>query len=50
MRVSEEPIAMAEPRRSVWLLLVISGGVALELVWIGGWGWLAFKAVEYLIS
>jgi hypothetical protein len=40
---------MAEPRRFPWPLLVIGGGVALELVWIGGWGWLAVKVVEYLI-
>ena len=45
--VSGDFMAMAEPTRSVWLLLAISGGVAFELVWIGGWGWLALKADEF---
>jgi hypothetical protein len=49
MHVSEEAVAMAAPREPVWLLLAIGGGIALELVWIGGLGWLAFKGVEYLV-
>jgi hypothetical protein len=49
MDASAETVVMAAPREPVWLLLAIGGGIALELVWIGGLGWLAFKGVEYLV-
>jgi hypothetical protein len=43
-------VVMAEPRRSVWPLLAISAGITLELVWIGGLGWLCFRGVAYLLG
>jgi hypothetical protein len=47
-----ETVVMAKPRRSVGLLLAISAGIgiALELVWIGGLGWLCYRGVTYLLG